>query len=151
MKFFIVLSTLGILAALPAQAQQVDQAVMAHAKNVAGACVGNWESAGCIEAMGKSNKDLAINYAETLNAQGHKASLDAIKNGCAAATVEEKGEFPATAFGSAYVECVNTIYDTTTKTSVMPDQSHYQLLVAGGLCITKDPRCNAFEEQMKNW
>lgn len=150
MRIFLLTAFLMIFS-ISASAQDVHKNVMAHAKNVANSCLGKWDSALCIKAMGASNKDLAINYAETLNAQGQKASLDAIKNGCAAATVDEKGEFPASAFASAYSECINTIYDITTKTNVLPDQSHYQLLVAGGLCLNADPRCAMFEQQMKAW
>lgn len=135
----------------PSQAQQISPQVMTHARTVAVSCVGQWRTASCIQAMGKSNKDLVINYASALNAKGAKAALDILKQGCAAATVAEKNNMPSKAFASAYNECSNTIYDLSSRTNTLPDQSHYQLLVAGALCMDGDSRCGQFEAQMKNW
>lgn len=146
-----LLTAFMFIFAMPAQAQDVSGEVMAHAQNVAKSCLSKWDSAACVKAVGASNKDLAIGYAENLHAKGKKQAVEAVKNGCAAATVEDKKDFPARAFASAYTECVNTIYDTTVSTKVMPDQSHYQLLVASGLCMSGDQRCAAFEAQMKAW
>lgn len=139
------------MAAQPSQAQKISPQVMTHARTVAINCVGQWRTASCIQAMGKSNKDLVINYATALNAKGAKAALDILKQGCAASTVAEKNNMPSKAFASAYNECSNTIYDLTNRTNTLPDQSHYQLLVAGALCMDGDSRCGDFEVQMKNW
>lgn len=154
MKLFLSLSLIfsGILfLSAPTHAQQINQQVLIHARSVAVACVAQWRTAKCINALGKSNKDLVINYATDLNAKGQKPALETLKQGCAAATVEEKDNFPASAFASAYNECSNTIYELTTKTNILPDQSHYQLLVAGSLCMNADKSCGQFEEQMKAW
>lgn len=157
-----ILTVLGVLAlalstpSAHAQAQTAQPAqpvitaqVAAFAKQIAGVCPENWENQDCLKALSESNLSMVSNYAETLDKAGHKDQLEPLKQTCAASTAAAKGAYPAEAMKSAFTECANSIYDITTKTSLTPDQSHYQLLVAGILCLNKDAQCKLLETSLK--
>ena len=144
--FVLVASTLFIQSVV---AQQVSPQVMSHAVKIAKTCPDHWEKTACTEAISNSNMDMVVNYATALEKAGHKASLEPLKEHCAAATAIPEENIPAYAFQSAYTECVNSIYDISQKTKVTPDQSHYQLLVGSVLCLNKAPECAGLEKQMQ--
>ena len=154
MKHFTIIAglmgfiALGFASTSPAQAQQVNKQVLAHAGQIASVCPQKWETQNCLKAVSSSNKTLAVNYATKLDQAGHKASVEQVKQVCAAATAGTEGEYPAYALQSAFTECVNGLYDISQKTNILPDQSHYQLLVGSVLCLSKAPQCAALEQQM---
>lgn len=156
MTLFFLFFTLGAHAAIynkrsetQGQAQQ-PQSVATHAANVSAVCPGNWENETCLFAVSKSNYDMTVNYATTLDNSKKSDSLEGLKQVCAAASVTEPN-IPAYAYTSAYTECANGIYDISEQTGVSPDQSHYQLIVAAVLCLSKDPRCIGLENQLRGY
>lgn len=151
------LLSLSILAlANPAaQAQQaqaqatISPQVAAFAKKIASTCPGNWENQSCLKDISESNIAMVSNYAQALDNAGKNEALEPLKQTCAASTAATKGVYPPEAMKSAFTECANGIYDITTKTSISPDQSHYQLLIAGILCLSKDPQCKLLETSLE--
>jgi len=138
-----------------AQAQylkpQASSASTQHAKIVSKACLGKWETQSCLKAVSDSALVMISNYAAKLKKNGKGSSLETLKEHCAASTAASNGEYPADAMVSAYVECANIISDINDATGLMPDQSHYQLLVGPVLCIRKDRRCAAIEEGLRKY
>lgn len=122
-----------------------------HAKIVSKACIGNWESQPCLKAVSESALVFAANYGAKLKRRGKSKSMETLKQHCAAATAASQGEYPAYAMQSAYTECANIIYDISEETKVTPDQSHYQLLVAPVLCLSKARECKGIESGLKKY
>jgi hypothetical protein len=159
-KLTVFLSACAMLAlafvtTTPAQAQWTlnspSKPSVEHAKQVSRACPGKWEAQPCLKAVSESTLVLASNYAANLQQKGHPKQVEMIKEHCAAATAARQGEFPANAMRSAFVECANTIVDTTDQTGVAPDASHYQLLVGPVLCLDGDRRCAFIEDGLKKY
>lgn len=132
-----------------AAAQQISPQVLAHAKQIGQTCPQKWETQPCLAAISSSNKTLAVNYMQSLEAKGKKSAMEQVKQLCAASTAATEGEYPAYAMQSAFTECTNGLYDISQKTGVLPDQSHYQLLVGSVLCLSKAPQCAALEAGMQ--
>ncbi len=124
---------------------------VAHAKLVSRACLGNWESQKCLKAVSDSSLVMVSNYGAKLKRKGKTRSLETLKEHCAASTAASNGEYPAYAMQSAYVECANIISDIVDETSIMPDQSHYQLIVGPVLCLYKDRRCKGIESGLRKY
>lgn len=121
------------------------------ARNMAQACIGNWESKACLRASSQSSLEMAATYAEKLDNAGRKEALEILKDQCAASTAATRGDYPAYAMTSAYTECANIIVDITDATGIEPDIDHYQLLVGAVLCLTKDKRCTAIEQGLQKY
>ncbi len=120
-----------------------------YARRVAQACVsGKWEQQPCLKAVSENNLVMAANYIEALEKSGRKSHGEMVKQKCAASTAATKGEYPASAMRSAYVECVNFIVDTANATGKIPDQSQYQLLVGAVQCLDKSAYCSAIEQAL---
>ncbi len=163
MKIFFTVSMIGIMLVVLctnfggyAQAQyyvskQSNEPSVIHAKQVAGACLGQWEAQGCLSAVSESTLVLAANYAGVLEAQGKKSAVEQIKQHCAAGTAAMRENIPAYAMKSAWAECANMIYDVSETTGTVPDQSHYQLLAGPILCLEKDRRCADVEQGLKRY
>ena len=123
-----------------------------YAKDVATLCLnGRWETQQCLAAVSESSLVLAANYAETLSNAGHEFAVEEIKEHCAAGTAATKGEYPAYALKSAWIECANTMYDLSETTGIEPNPSHYQLLVGPILCLEKDRRCQNVEVGLRRF
>lgn len=147
-QLFFFCAALIFSGSATANAQQISPQVLAHAKQIGQTCPQKWETQGCLAAVSSSNKTLAVNYMRALEAKGNKPAMEQVKQTCAAATAATEGEYPAYAMQSAFTECTNSLYDISQKTGVLPDQSHYQLLVGSVLCLSKAPQCAALETQM---
>lgn len=123
-----------------------------HAKIVASACVpGRWEEQGCLKAISGNVLVMASNYGVELQERGKKADAETLKQHCAAATAATRGEYPAYAMRSAFVECANIVYDIKEKAGLSPDLSQYQLLVGAVQCLDKSAACAAFEHGMQRY
>lgn len=122
-----------------------------HAERVSKFCPEHWETQECLSAVSESNLVLAANYAGVLEKRGKKSHLENLKQHCAAATAGSKGEYPAYAMRSAFVECANIIVDISDATGIDPDKSHYQLLVGAVLCLDEDRRCDAVEQGLMRY
>ena len=119
-----------------------------YAVGVAGVCLGrHWDRPSCLRVVSESTLTLAANYAGDLQTQGHERVLEDLKQHCAAATaMTGEEDYPADAMTSAFKECAEIMLDIATKTGVMPDPSHYQLLVGAVLCLELDSRCTFIEQ-----
>lgn len=147
----------------PAQAQFVNKprnttnktasnTALEHAKRVATACTpGKWESQPCLKAVSENNLVMLANYGEALQKHKKNESWELLKDNCAASTAATKGEYPAYAMRSAFVECANIIYDITESTRMVPDQSQYQLLVGAVQCLDKTVACNGIEKGLTRY
>lgn len=146
-----IITLIAFIAIMPftsAFAQQISPQVLAHAKQIGQTCPQKWETQNCLKAVSSSNKTLVVNYMQALDAKGKKAEVEQVKQVCAASTAATEGEYPAYAMKSAFTECTNGLYDISQKTGVLPDQSHYQLLVGAVLCLSDAPQCAALEAGM---
>lgn len=122
------------------------------ASRIAQACVSSkWEQQPCLKAVSENNLVMASNYIAALDESGKKSQGEMVKQKCAASTAATKGEYPANAMRSAYVECVNFIVDTVGATGMMPDQSQYQLLVGAVQCLDKSKTCAAIEQALSRY
>lgn len=149
---FLSLLTLALFAFAPAasHAESVPSATaLTYAKALGQACPGQWESQPCLKAASQSSLALAANYGGALQEKKMNAEAEEIKQHCAASTAATQGEYPAYAMKSAFIECANTMSDVATKTTLEPDVSHYQLLVATVMCLDKDAGCVEIEKTLK--
>lgn len=149
---FLSLLTLALFTFSPltAQAEAVPSATaLTYAKLLGQSCPGQWESQTCLKAASQSSLTLAANYGGALQDKKLNAEAETIKQHCAAATAATQGEYPAYAMRSAFTECTGTISDVAEKTSVNPDVSHYQLLIATVMCLDKDAGCGEIEKTLK--
>lgn len=153
MKYLFALSLCFLmLSTHQAQAQQVPPQVVQHIRQLQQNCMsGQWESQACIRALGESNLTLASQYAESLKKSGKAADADDIVQHCAASTASTKKQVPAYAMASAMTECANAMGDTANKTRIKPDLTHYQILIAGALCLSKHPKCPPLERGIANF
>jgi len=123
-----------------------------HAKRVAGACVaGKWEGQPCLKAVSENNLVMLSNYGEALQNREKNSDVELLKEHCSASTAATKGEYPAYAMRSAFVECANIIYDITQSSGLSPDQSQYQLLVGAVQCLDKTVACAGIEKGLKRY
>ena len=137
-----------------AQAQgmrQASDASFAAAQKVAPVCVGAWESPACLTAMSESNMTMVSNYGALLQSRKLDAQAETLKQHCAASTAHREQQFPAEAMKSAFIECINAISDLAEQTTIPPDVDHFQLLVAAGLCLSKDARCVPMEKALAQY
>jgi hypothetical protein len=149
---FLSLLTLALLTLSPAmaRAEAVPSATaLTYAKLLGQSCPGQWESQTCLKAASQSSLTLAANYGGALQERKLNAEAEDIKQHCAASTAATQGEYPAYALKSAFIECANTMSDVAAKTSIDPDVSHYQLLVATVMCLDKDAGCVEIEKTLK--
>ncbi len=122
------------------------------AKRAAQACLnGRWEEQACLKTISENTLVMAANYGATLQGRGKNKASEILKEHCAAATAATKGEYPAYAMRSAYVECVNKIYDLTESTKMSPDLSQYQLLVGAVQCLDKSTACTGVETGLSKY
>lgn len=143
---FIFAAQFFYLNAVYAQDTQPSEISLQHARRIAGVCPDQWETQNCLRTISESNLVLAATYMEDLQTQGYDQASDKIEQHCAASTAATQGTYPVYAIKSAFTECANMIYDVSEETDVLPDQSHYQLLVGPVLCLHNDRRCNAIEQ-----
>ena len=123
-----------------------------YAKRAAKQCLyGKWEEQGCLKAVSENNLVMAANYGAALQEGGHDADYELIKEHCAASTAATRGEFPAYALRSAFVECANMIYDVSESSGLKPEPSQYQLLVSAVQCLDKSPLCRAIEKGLARY
>lgn len=149
---FLSLLTLALFAfaPTPSHAEAVPSATaLTYAKSLGQVCPGQWESQPCLKAASQSSLALAANYGGALQEKKLNAEAEEIKQHCAASTAATQGEYPAYAMKSAFIECANTMSDVATKTTLDPDVSHYQLLVATVMCLDKDAGCVEIEKTLK--
>ena len=131
---------------------QASQTATDFARKVARNCIGgNWEKQACLKAVSENNLVMASNYAASLKEANKVKHSEIIKEKCAASTAATRGEYPAAAMRSAYVECVNIIVDTASATGMLPDQSQYQLLVSAVQCLDKAPACSAIQQALAKY
>lgn len=151
---FVVLA-FSALSLQPAQAQymkpQASSVSVEYARSVAKACIGQWESQGCLKSLSESALVFISNYGAALQKAGKVQELEVLKEECAASTAASQGEYPAYAMKSAFTVCSNTIYDILEKTKIMPDQSHYQLLVAPVMCMNSPRDCKSIESGLSRF
>lgn len=140
-----------VIAAPSAHAQTASAVSLTHAKALAAVCPGNWESPACLTAVSESNMVLVSNYGALLQHKKLTAAAETLKQKCAASTAHREEAFPAYAMNSAFIECVNIISDLADQTHVLPDQSHYQLLLLPALCLSKDQRCDPMEKSLTQY
>ncbi|MBL4803602.1 MAG: hypothetical protein JKY71_01955 [Alphaproteobacteria bacterium] len=137
--------------AQPTESQPSSTAT-SFAQRIAQACVsGKWEQQPCLKAVSENNLVMASNYIAALDEAGKKQQGEMVKQKCAASTAATKGEYPANAMRSAYVECVNHVVDTVKATGMLPDQSQYQLLVGAVQCLDKATACSAIEQGLSRY
>ena len=105
-------------------------------------------SSACLKVNAYSNRILAANYIAALKEKGKTKAAGSVEQQCAAASVLGEVEAPRETVGNVLAECANQISDMTAETGIKPDLSHYQLLIAATLCITKDARCEASEQAL---
>lgn len=137
-----------IIMLVPMSAQAQSQVSEDHARRVASVCPGNWNSQECMKVVSGSTLVMVANYMKALDEAGKKTEVETIKQNCAAATAATQQEVPAYAMLSANTTCANMIYDVSEQTGVVPDQSHYQLLVGPILCMNADRRCPPIEQEL---
>jgi hypothetical protein len=129
---------------------QISKAARHHAQSVAASCPGSWETQSCLQSASDTFLTTAALYAEDLDKNGQSGELENIKAHCAASTAATRlDDLPAYAMRSAFVECVNEIYDMSERTKIKPDIELYQLMVMSVLCLDKDPRCSVMEDGLK--
>ena len=138
-------------ASASASSGRAEKELVQLAKNIARECLKEetgWMSASCLKVNAYSNRILAANYIAALKEKGKTKAAGSVEQQCAAATA--LGEVKATqeTVGNVLAECANQISDMTAETGIKPDLSHYQLLIAATLCITKDARCEASEQAL---
>ena len=123
-----------------------------YARSAARACLnGRWEQQPCLKAISENTLVMAANYGAVLQGRGKNRESEILKENCAAATAATKGEYPAYAMRSAYVECANKIYDLTEMTKMSPDLSQYQLLVGAVQCLDKSTTCTGVESGLAKY
>lgn len=153
-RFLMVSACLSLAMLLPTSANAqlgVSQQVLGHAQKVASACIHKWENQTCLTALSNSNMDMIINYAQSLKNNHKSSAIEDLKNVCAASTAAQDGEYPAYAMNSAFTECANGMYDLSVSTGIKPDQSHYQLIVAAVMCLSKSPQCRTLQGQLQKY
>lgn len=122
------------------------------AKRAANACLnGHWEDQACLKSISENTLVMAANYGAALQKRGKNKDSETLKENCAAATAATKGEYPAYAMRSAYVECANKVYDLTESTKMSPDLSQYQLLVGAVQCLDKSRACKGVESGLAKY
>lgn len=143
---------LSVALTLPrAQAQNAaapSQVVLQFAASVAQACVADWGAQGCLSAVSESNIAMLSDYGAALQNAKHDAAAETLKQHCAATTAASQQNVPAYAMLSALTECANTISDIASRTALMPDPSHYQLMIAPLLCLGGNPACAEITAQL---
>lgn len=123
-----------------------------YAGRAARACLnGRWEEQACLKAISENTLVMASNYGAALQGRGKNKASETLKEHCAAATAATKGEYPAYAMRSAYVECANKVYDLTESTKMSPDLSQYQLLVGAVQCLDKSRACKGVESGLAKY
>jgi hypothetical protein len=131
---------------------QPSSAATSFAKRLARECVGNkWTQPGCLKMVSQNNLVMTSNYMAALQEANKRSHVETVKQHCAASTAANKGEYPANAMRSAFVECVNIIADTASATGVKPDQSQFQLLVGAVQCLDKNQACSAIEQALSRY
>mgnify|MGYP006293828239 CR=1 FL=1 len=124
-------------------------ASQALAAKISNACITNWEDPACMAALSDNVIVLASDYASKLKDVGYGEDvLEALKQGCAAATAANTQEVPAEAMRSAMTECANLIASISEQSGIKPDQSLYQLLTYPILCYEGNSLCSVFELQL---
>ncbi len=134
----------------PVKSEALPNDVAGHVANVTSYCVGKWESEACLKELSSVSMDMAVNFAENLDAKKEHGAIELIKQHCSAPTAALKISVPAYAMKSAITECVNSVADINEATSVKPDLNLYQLLVGSVLCLDKDPACADIEKQLSS-
>jgi len=122
-----------------------------YAKNISRNCLGQWGKQSCLKAISDSNLVMIVNYGEYLKKQGKIGSLEKLEEHCAASTAARNGRYPANVMQSALRECTNIISNIASDTNIIPDQSHYQLLVGAIICLSKDRQCQKIEAGLKRY
>ncbi len=133
-----------------AEAQSgASSASQALAAKISNNCIDSWSDPACMAALSDNVTVLASDYAARLKNAGYDDSvLEALKQGCAAATAASTQDVPVEAMRSALTECANLIVDINDQSGIKPDQSLYQLLTYPLLCYQEDPLCTVFELQL---
>lgn len=123
-----------------------------YASRVAANCLGGkWEEQPCLKSVSENNLVMAANYGAKLQKSNKNADAEKLKQHCAAATAASKGEYPAYAMRSAFVECANMIYDIKEASAISPDLSQYQILVGAVQCLDGSAACKVFEMGMQRY
>lgn len=148
LSIFFLLVTLLPIGAF-AQTQTPSATSVQFAKSIARACLPDWAAQKCLSAVADSNVSLLSNYGADLQGRKMDADAETLKQHCAATTAANQQTIPAYAMRSALNECANTITDLSTRTGVLPDPSHFQLLIAPLLCLGDNPSCAQIIEQMQ--
>jgi len=131
---------------------ELSGAALENAKRVANACVpGGWKTQKCLKTLSENNLVMASNYGAALQKSGKRSQAEQIKQKCAASTAASRGEFPADAMRSAFVECVNKIPEVAQSTQILPDESQFQLLVAAIQCLDGQSSCAMIEKLMMKY
>lgn len=138
--------TMGSQAEAQSGASSASQALAAKISQM---CIDSWVEPACMASLSDNVTVLASDYAAKLKEVGYGDDvLEALKQGCAAATAASSQEVPAEAMRSAMTQCANLIADISKQSGVKPDQSLYQLLTYPILCYQEDPLCSVFELQL---
>ncbi len=110
---------------------------------------GKWETQACLTELGTLSFATTTTYADKLQKiNSNEATLEKLKQECAASTAPMQGEYPAYAVTSAMTVCANTIYDLSVETGQKPDPDLYQLLVGSIMCLNKQANCIGIEQQL---
>jgi len=145
--FCFFVTSIPVHAQTAAQQGGVPQAVSSQIISIQKSCLpSRWQTPDCLKAMGESNLIMASNYAEALQNGDHKPAADELLQHCAASTAAREQEVPAYAMTSAMTECANTMGEIAQNTGIRPDPTHFQLFIAGVLCLSQNLQCAALEK-----
>ena len=120
--------------------------IVSSIRHAADKCLSKWEAASCITELGHFSTTLVTFFAHDLEAAGHQAQLEPLRQSCAASTASSKMAVPAYAQSSAMTECANMMYDISVKAQLVPEATMYQFMIMSVMCLNKDQRkCAAME------
>ena len=150
-KYIYVFLTIAIMTSHPVYAQELSQQAIYHAGMIAKNCAPIWDNPNCIRSVGDSNYEFLSIYGAQLQYMKKDVFAENLKNSCAASTASRTDPVPAYALRSAMIECANAVSDISGKSGITPDLSHYQLMVAGTICLAGAPECQSIMEQLKSY
>jgi hypothetical protein len=148
--FLFIMCVSGVVGAQPQQAGP-SREYLHYASKIAKTCPQNWSANACLSSVSESTLVLTANYAQALQNEKQIPSVETLKQDCAAATAATRGQYPAYAMKSAFTECANTMSTLAENTGIVPDVSHYQLLLGAIWCLGNDRRCVWVEQGLKKY
>ena len=146
---FLISATSGFAQEMNSRAQKE---IIGYAQSMAQHCIPRtWTSPACYTVVTNSNKVMTANFMATLQQNGHVEQEEILKQGCAAAAaLNSIRGLKQEAAASATTQCMNTFSDVASEVDIVPNPTHFQLLMAATYCYRDDlpGACDSVEKSL---